>query len=404
MKKTLIILFLFSTSFSSESYLSFYGSGERLSNLNPSSISLGWSNLFDANNYLNTANLSNVYLSDLVRLSMGADFNFNFIGDNKYYSNKMTYFNFLLPVQKNKKALGFSLSPLYRINSTVIESEYNYYTDSDATLAYKSKYNFEGGPSVFSVIFSSELTKNISLGIKADYIFGSLYSYKEHSIYNIQENFNVDDGITTDHILGSTDLYTTISNYNGYGLELEGSFHNLKNRLSVSINLMNQIQIDEYFYDDIVPEALELGYDYNQKIEYNLPSPMEINIGFSRKLNDKNTLIAEYYMYKPYEGDKGFNILNNPDVDKNRFSIGYYRPLMNNNLVLSTGLYQIDSNSDEMESNKQGITLGLGVNIKSISADFCLEIGRNKVTIDEVFDEKYVNLYMGLTSSDKWFK
>ena len=57
-----------------------------------------------------------------------------------------------------------------------------------------------------------------------------------------------------------------------------------------------------------------------------------------------------------------------------------------------------------MESNKQGITLGLGVNIKSISADFCLEIGRNKVTIDEVFDEKYVNLYMGLTSSDKWFK
>ena len=57
-----------------------------------------------------------------------------------------------------------------------------------------------------------------------------------------------------------------------------------------------------------------------------------------------------------------------------------------------------------MKSNKQGITLGLGINMKSISADFCLEIGKNKVTIDEVFDEKYVNLYMGLTSSDKWFK
>ena len=81
MKKTLIILFLFSISFSSESYLSFYGAGERLSNLNPSSISLGWSNLFDANNYLNTAVLSNLYSSDLVRLSMGADFNFNFIND-----------------------------------------------------------------------------------------------------------------------------------------------------------------------------------------------------------------------------------------------------------------------------------------------------------------------------------
>ena len=61
---------------------------------------------------------------------------------------------------------------------------------------------------------------------------------------------------------------------------------------------------------------------------------MEINIGFSKKLNDKNTVIAEYYMYKPYEGDSGFNILNNPDVDKNRFSIGYYKPLINDNLVI----------------------------------------------------------------------
>ena len=61
--------------------------------------------------------------------------------------------------------------------------------------------------------------------------------------------------------------------------------------------------------------------------------------------------------------------------------------------------------SDQINSNRKGITVGLGINaIENISLDFCLEIGKNKTTITEVFDENYVNLYLGLSTSDKWFK
>ena len=421
MKFFLIIITFFSFSFPLESYLSLYGLGEKTSNLNPSSISLGWSNLFNSNNYLNSGSLSELYSSDLVRLSMGADFNFNSINENKYYNNKMNYYSFLFPLKKNKTVLGFSLSPFYRINSHLIEDEYSYFSNQDTTFAYKSEYEFEGGPSVISTLFSSKLNNHISFGIKGEYVFGSLYTYKKHTVYNIENNIDTDGNIETNYNFSSNDFYTTIKNYQGYGITLEGSFKNFKNnrfgiggksiflnkdsKLVFSISLINQIKIIEYLYDDIVPEALELGYEYNQKTEYKLTSPFEFNVGFSQALQNNQVLTIEYYLYQPYETEFDFNILNNPDLDKNRLSIGYYKNFINQNLTFSLGLYKIDSMSDQISSNRKGITVGLGVNsIENISLDFCLEIGKNKTTITEVFDENYINLYLGLSTSDKWFK
>ena len=49
MRTKIVILTFFTILFSYDSYISFYGSGEKLSKLNPSNISLGWSKLFDSN-------------------------------------------------------------------------------------------------------------------------------------------------------------------------------------------------------------------------------------------------------------------------------------------------------------------------------------------------------------------
>ena len=401
MKKIAVILFLFSFIFSYESYLSFYGSGEKSSNLSPSNISLGWSNLFTSNGYLNIGSLSTFYSSDLVRLSMSTDFNFNFINTNQYYSQKINYFSVLLPIQNKKSSFGFSLSPFYRINSKIIESEFNYITDGIDPLAYKSEYSFTGGPSIFSILFSSKLNDNMSFGLKLNYIFGSLYSYTEHTIYDIDYNIDGDYFYTQNSI----DAYTIIKNYDGYGLEFEGSFKNLKNRLAASFNVANHIKVNQYFYDDIIPETLELGVDYDEKTNYSISSPLEMNIGFSRLIKNKHSFIMEYYFYKPYKTDFDLNILDNSDLSKYRLSLGYYRNILDDKVSISSGLYYIKSYSDIIESNKQGITFGLGINtIEYISIDFCLEIGKNTVEISELLNENYINLYMGLSTSDKWFK
>ena len=42
--------------------------------------------------------------------------------------------------------------------------------------------------------------------------------------------------------------------------------------------------------------------------------------------------------------------------------------------------------------------------IKYITADFCLELGKNKIEFSEILNENYVNLYIGLSASDRWFK
>ena len=88
MKIKIIILTLFTILYSYDSYISFYGSGEKLSKLNPSNISLGWSKLFDSNTNHYIGSLSSLFKSNKVRLSMASDFNFNSIKVSLTLSNE----------------------------------------------------------------------------------------------------------------------------------------------------------------------------------------------------------------------------------------------------------------------------------------------------------------------------
>ena len=76
----------------------------------------------------------------------------------------------------------------------------------------------------FSLSFSSLGPKigadfRSSFGLKLNYIFGSLYSYVQHKVYDI--TYDTDENIG--YALNSNEYYTTINNYNGYGLEAEFS-------------------------------------------------------------------------------------------------------------------------------------------------------------------------------------
>tara|TARA_Y100001936_G_C16092761_1_gene688093 strand:- start:8175 stop:9395 length:1221 start_codon:yes stop_codon:yes gene_type:complete len=406
MQKILIIL-SFSLLLSYDSYISFYGSGQKLSKLNPSNISLGWSNLFDSNNQYKIGSLSHFYQSDLVRFTMAGDFNFNSINDVNYYSQKFNYFSFLFPLKKHKYSLGISLAPFYRINSHIIESDFGYVeqNENNSAYAYKSEYEFDGGPSIASIMFSSSLFNNqhlnFSWGLKFNYIFGSLYSHVQNNIYNI----DYDQEGNIEMIFDDSEYYTAINNYDGYGLEIEFSIKNKHHNLISSINLVDEININRSFYDDIVPEALELGISPDEETTYTLSSPFEFNIGYSFNFNDKNAIIFEYYYYSPYTADSGFNLFNNEDVNKNRLSMGYYRNLFDDKINFSTGLYHIEADNDFLSSNRKGMTFGLGIYfIKSMSIDFCIEIGQNKIEITNPLTEDYVNVYLGFTTSDRWFK
>jgi len=402
-----ISIILFSSLIGFDSYISFYGSGEKVSRLNPSSISLGWSKLFDSNIKNRIGSLSSFYQSDMVRISVANDFNFNNVNDNIYFSQKLNYFSFLLPIKDFKSSIGFSLAPFYRINSNIIESEFSYISgnEDNPPYAYKTEYDFKGGPSIASIMLSSigfNINQlNLSWGLQLNYIFGSLSSHIIHSTYDVF--YDQDGNINTANQI--TDYYTTISSYDGYGFEMQFSLRNKKNEIVSSFNLVDNININYSFYDDIVPEALELGVNPDEENNFKFSSPFEFNLGYSYTYNKQNVFVFEYYNYSPYDSDASFNLFNNSDVNKNKISVGYYKSLLNDKLILSSGFYNIDTENNYLTSNKQGITLGLGVqSIDKFSIDICLEIGKNTVEINEILSEKYINLYLGLTSYDRWFK
>ena len=402
----LLITILFSFMFSFDSYISFYGSGEKVSNLNPSNISLGWSKLFDSNTYHNIGSLTSLYKSDMVRLSIASDFNFNSVNGNDYFSQKLNYFSFLFPIKNNKQSLGISLSPYYRINSNIIESQFSFEpgNEDNPPYAYKTEYDFDGGPSIASLMLSSlAFDKNnikFSLGLQLNYIFGSLYTHIIHNTYDVI--YDQEGNLDTSN--SQSEYYTTISGYNGYGFEMQLSLANKRNEFIASFNIVDDININYSFYDDIVPEALELGISPDEENSYKFSSPFEFSLGYSYKFN-KSSLILEFYNYEPYESDSGFNLFNNADVNKRRLSFGYYKLLFDDRVSLSTGLYNINTYNDFLSSNKKGITFGLGLySIDKLSIDFCLEIGQNEIEINDLLKEEYINLYIGLTALDRWFK
>ncbi len=407
MMNKILIIILLSTLIPFDSYISFYGSGEKVSRLNPSSISIGWSKLFDSNQKNKIGSLSSFYQSDMVRVSMSNDFNFNKVNDNLYFSQKINYFSFLFPIKSYKNSIGFSIAPFYRINSNIIESDFNYVAgnEDNPPYAFKTEYDFSGGPSIASIMLSSigfnTKQLNISFGLQLNYIFGSLTSHIIHNTYDV---FYDQDGILNT-ANQNTDYYTTISSYDGYGFEMQFSLKNKKNELVSSFNLVDNININYSFYDDIVPEALELGVSPDEENNYRFSSPFEFNIGYSYNYNPKNVFILEYYRYTPYDSDTDFNLFNNSDVRKNRISIGYYKSLLKDKLILSSGLYNINTENDYLSSNKKGVTFGLGIqSIDNLSIDICFELGKNKIEINETLSERYMNIYLGLTASDKWFK
>ena len=401
MKLILKIFLIITLSFCAEYYSSLYGSGEKIITSNPSNISLGWSNLFSSNNHLNTDNLSNFFMSESVRLSVSTNFNFSTINNKNYYKQKLNYFGFLVPIKENKLAVGVSISPYYRINSNIIENDYSYFAGNinESPLAYKSEYFYNGGPSVAEFLFSSKINDKLSFGISFEYIFGSLYTYVKHNIYNI--NYNIDEEISyTDN---SLDQFTSIKNFNGYGIKLETSYIKSKNNFIGSINILNNNEITEYFYDDIAPGALEIGgITYNNENTFEFSSPLELNLGYSRYFKN-GSIIFEYYTYKPFESEK--NILNNPDLSKNKINFGYHGNVVDTEMTFGTGLYYIDSYNENIKSKKFGLTFGMGFNmIRNITLDATLDLGKNSIEISEQLDENYINLYLGISSSDKWFK
>ncbi len=407
MKIKFITFIFFSITLSYDSYISFYGSGEKLSNLNPSNISLGWSKLFDSNTSYFIGSLTELHKSNKVRLTMASDFNFNRINENLFFSQKLNYFSILFPLKRYNSALGLSLAPLYRINTNLIENDFNFIAGNNQNppYAYKTEYDFEGGPSIASLMVSSKgfSYNNFKtlFGLQINYIFGSLYSNINHStfdiIYDETGNFQATNEIN--------DFYTTISNYSGLGIEMQISISKNHHQIISSLNLVDEIDINYLFYDDVIPQQLELGINPDQETSYKLTAPFELNVGYSYKFNEISKIIFEYYKYNPYDSSSDFNLFNNSDAHKNRFSLGYLSSIFNNKYSISSGVYFINTENNQFVSHKNGATFGFGIYvIPNFSIDLCLEVGKNKIEFNEPLSEKYINIYLGITAADTWFK
>ena len=244
-------------------------------------------------------------------------------------------------------------------------------------IPYKTEYDFDGGPSIASIMLSSlGFNKNnlkFSWGLQLNYIFGSLYSHKTYNTYDII--YDQDGNMNTSNPY--TEYSTTINSYDGYGIEMQFSIKNKKTEFITSFNMVDNINIIESFYDDIVPEALELGISPDEEKVYKISSPFEFNIGYSYQFNKGYRFIIEYYNYiegNPYdEGTVTFKWERSFDVDTQYGASLKYR------------LEFVDEVVDQLDSRKY-INHIKQILKEGTSADKQIEIFKSSGDIKQVVD------------------
>ena len=119
-----IILLLINFCFTQASGLALYGVGEKIGNIDVSSIALGNSTFFSGNKYgITTSSPSTLWKSVLTQFTIHSGINYlNISSYPQQFQHNLTHFSLTFPVG-NKKVFGFGLKPAFRTNKLEIEED-----------------------------------------------------------------------------------------------------------------------------------------------------------------------------------------------------------------------------------------------------------------------------------------
>ena len=349
-------------------------------------------------NFYNPASYSSFYTQRFV-MQTGIAHTTNFMQtseiDQVVNATKFNYLVFGFPITK-WWGTSFGLLPYSEVS----------YSFSDRNNVQAADYVFDGNGGVNRVYFGNgfNLSKNLSLGVNAEYLFGSLNSYRkvqfdDNSILNaksIEENYLL--GLH----LNFGAIYTAkISDFDfnlGYVYDM-GSV--------ISAERSNLI---ETYRLGTVSELIEDTILYNN-IEGDLVLPTAHSVGASIS-NDQWLLAAEYKLKNWSE----YRLFSETDSLKNSSKIAFgaeYTPdkkSINNYFKLiryRVGLHATSTNLNlrNQQLNEVAITLGFGLPLRKSGALFNIsaEIGRRGTTAENLIQDTFARFKFGLVLSDVWF-
>jgi hypothetical protein len=421
-KKGLIVftLFVSASVFSQRtvsSPYSFFGVGEEFKPRTVEQISMG--GLGAAYNSIYHLNLTNPAANAYLRYStytFGLLNNDLTIKDNSgkqsATSTSLSYFSIGFPIGK-KAGAHFGLQPVSSVGYSLTNSVY----DSSDVLTEVTQFQGNGGLSRIYGSFGIFAVKNLSLGVEGSFVFGSI----DNSVINRRAGLQ----------LGTKNK--EVAKIRGGVLKVGVQYKKeLKDKLMLdvgaSFKLSNTFKAEgnEYLYSFSTSfNGGEIPRDtvYNAVLDGKLVNPLETIIGVGLGKENKWYVGVEY---EAQDAIKSSGYLNETNAayrfnKSNRISVGgFYLPNLNalngywKRIRYSAGVRFEDtgllvngsSTSNAFTSIKDfgmsfGLSLPLGRNLSSLNLGF--EYGKKGTTNNNLLQENYFNVRVGLSLSDLWF-
>ncbi|MFM9837443.1 MAG: hypothetical protein ACKVOQ_04220 [Cyclobacteriaceae bacterium] len=325
----------------------------------------------------------------------------------KNTSGNLNYIAMAFPVKPGKWTTSIGLMPYSSVNYKLSSVQSVSGNTSSSVLSQETG---SGGINQFYWSNGVRLHKNISVGMKASYLFSSI----------IKEDINVlnkgDNRVVT--------FYPSIYERNyvkDFALSGGFSFHKdslfKKNyRLSVGVvydvkstlNTRNTLRIERRSITGVIIDSTTTINNVPSTIV--LPQSYGAGISFGRVnhwVAGADVTFLDYAQFRGFNGNTppttmGIHSAVGLEVIPDPTSIGSYLKRMTYRTGVSYDRYPYLVNGNEVKDF--GVNFGVSLPVGQLSTiDLALKVGKRGNLAENTIDENYFKLYFGMTFNDRWF-
>ena len=382
---------------------SFYGIGDIKFKGSVENRSMGGISVLPDSIHINIQNPAQLAGLKLSGLALGGTYaNTKSLSEDQEGKSRRTSLDYMaIGLPLGKIGIGFGLIPFssvgYKISKTTEASSQN--------SGSIKKYNGIGGVNKVFLGFGYSLTKKINIGVNMQYNFGT---------------------IETTGLLYQTDIEngtreTNISKLSGVNFDIGATYQTkLKGKLSLFGSLIftpeSKLKLSNTLNIQTVPLLSSSGIteiESKSNSTIKLPSKLALGAGFGEikkwLLGTEVTFINNSVMSNRFN-----NITNSSFENSIRYSLGgYFIPNYNSYATYykrivyrgglryeNTGLVIENKSITDFAAN---VGLGLPLIGTFTNVNIGLEVGKRGTTYNNLVQENYFNISVGLSLSDKWF-
>lgn len=322
----------------------------------------------------------------------------------KSVGGNLSYLVTAFPVKLTKWSTSFALAPLTNVNYKLqyrdeIEGSSNYVNVTEEG---------SGGISQFSWSNGVRITKQMALGLKASYVFGSIVDKYKNQIVASKQPANY---------LAALEEKSYVKDFMfsaGFSYSLDSIFYQQRYRLSFGAvyDLASDLKTTRrnlIYRTNALGDVIDADTLISSRGRISMPSAFTGGISLSR--GNKWTVGTEFSfrdwssfssVTDDNEGlQQAWKVALGAETTPDAFAVGNYFKRITYRAGISMEEYPFMANNKKVQDI--GINFGLSLPAGLSSLDLGFRYGRRGDKVENLIEENYFRVFFGVTFNDTWF-